>query len=171
MPMVELPATHGTVLRVDETPPGFDRVVMYTYPLTGLPGVDSPEGWEQIPGARGCTPESCGFRDVAAEFADHGVWVMGLSTQSTAYQREAVERLHLPYALLSDAELRLTRALNLPTFTTDLRPVHDGGGRRTLLKRLTLVIRQHTIEKVFYPVFPPDRHADEVLKWVRQSHH
>jgi len=168
MPALGLPATDGTLVRVDETPQGFAGTVIYAYPLTGLPGVDSPEGWEQIPGARGCTPESCGFRDLAADFAAERVCILGLSTQSTAYQREAVERLRLPYHLLSDADFRLTDALNLPTFTVGLRPAHDGGGTRRLLKRFTLVIRRGTIETVFYPVFPPDRHADEVLAWVRE---
>ncbi len=167
IPSLALPATHGGTIRLDETPPGFERTVVYAYPLTGLPGVDNPAGWEQIPGARGCTPESCGFRDLSSDFAALGVFVVGLSTQSTPYQQEVVDRLGLPYPLLSDAALQLTQALRLPAFTVQIRPAHDGGGLRTLLKRITLVIRQGAIEKVFYPIFPPDRHADEVLEWVR----
>jgi peroxiredoxin len=167
MPPIALPSTAGAQVRVDHVPEGFTRLVLYAYPLTGLPGAELPPGWDEIPGARGCTPESCGFRDHAAELAALGATVAGVSTQSTAYQREAVERLRLPFPLLSDAGLRLTEALRLPTFTVELPPRLDGGGRRPLLKRLTLVVRDSTIEKAFYPVFPPDRHAEEVLDWVR----
>ena len=166
MPPVALPSTSGEPVRVDSVPDGFSRLVIYAYPMTGLPGVPVPDGWDEIPGARGCTPESCGFRDHAAELAALGAAVAGLSTQSTGYQREAAERLRLPFPLLSDAGLTLTRALRLPTFGIDLDPAYEGGGHRELLKRLTLVIRDGTIEKVFYPVFPPDGHAAEVLAWT-----
>lgn len=169
MPPIALPSTRGRQMRVDVVPDGFERLVLYAYPLTGLPGIEPPPGWDDIPGARGCTPESCGFRDHAAELAAAGAAVVGLSTQSTVYQRNAAERLHLPYPLLSDAERRLAHALRLPMFTVELRPQHDGGGIRTLLRRLTLVVRDGLIEKAFYPVFPPDRHAGEVLTWVRDQ--
>lgn len=165
VPPVALPATTGGTLRVDLVPGGFERLVVYAYPMTGVPGVELPEGWDDIPGARGCTPESCGFRDHAAELAAAGAAVMGLSTQSTAYQKEASDRLHLPFSLLSDSGLELTHALRLPSFTIDA-PRHDGGGTKTLLKRLTFVVREGRIEKVFYPIFPPDKHADEVLAWL-----
>jgi peroxiredoxin len=167
MPSVALPSTSGDLMSVNLVPQGFERLVIYAYPLTGLPGVDPPLGWDEIPGARGCTPESCGFRDHATELAAEGTAVVGLSIQSTNYQREAAQRLRLPFPLLSDVDLRLTHELKLPTFIVQLRPQHDGGGRRTLLKRLTLLVRDGSIEKVFYPVFPPDRHAEEVLMWVR----
>jgi peroxiredoxin len=167
MPPIALPSTQGDRIRVDAVPPGFERLVIFAYPLTGLPGVESPPGWDEIPGARGCTPESCGFRDHAAELESAGAAVVGLSTQSTAYQFEAAERLLLPYPLLSDAEHRLTFALRLPTFTARLRPEHDGGGIRTLLERLTLVVRHGTIERVFHPVREPEVHAEEVLAWIR----
>lgn len=167
MPAIALPATVGGTIRVDQVPRGFSRLVIYAYPLTGLPGVDSPEGWEAIPGARGCTPESCGFRDHAADLAAAGAAVVGLSTQSTGYQREAASRLALPFPLLSDADLTLARALRLPTLTVSLRPDHDGGGRRALLRRLTMVVAGGMIEKVFYPVFPPGSHAGDVLAWLR----
>jgi len=167
VPPVMLPSTRGGLARVDVMPEGFGRLVVYAYPLTGLPGVDNPQGWDDIPGARGCTPESCGFRDHAAELAAVGATVVGLSTQPTAYQQEAAERLRLPFPLLSDADLQLANALRLPTFSTELRPEHDGGGRRTLLRRLTFIVRGGTIEKFFYPIFPPDRHAEEVVAWVR----
>jgi peroxiredoxin len=167
VPPVVLPSTRGGLVRVDVVPEGSARLVVYAYPLTGLPGVDNPQGWDDIPGARGCTPESCGFRDHAAELAAVGAAVVGLSTQSTTYQREAAERLRLPFPLLSDADLQLANALRLPTFSTEVRPEHDGGGQRALLKRLTFIMRDGTIEKVFYPIFPPDYHAEEVVAWVR----
>ena len=161
MPPVALPATDGTSFRVDRTPSDAQRLVLFAYPRTGRPG-EAPltPDWDQIPGARGCTPESCGFRDHAAELRLAGAAVAGLSTQDTEYQREAAERLQLGFPLLSDAELELTRALSLPTFTV---------ARETLLKRLTLVVREGVIEHVFYPVFPPDAHAHAVLAWLRES--
>ena len=163
MPALALPATSGGTFRVDQVPEGFRRLVIYAYPMTGRPGVALPEGWDQIPGARGCTPESCGFRDHAAEIGAAGAAVAGLSTQDTGYQREAADRLRLPFPLLSDAGREFTRALRLPTFEVE---------GATLLKRLTLVLRRGTdgravVERVFYPVFPPDKHADQVLGWLR----
>jgi peroxiredoxin len=134
------------------------RVVVYAYPRTGRPG-ESPlvADWDLIPGARGCTPETCGFRDHHAEMSAAGADVFGLSTQDTAYQQELVTRLHLPFAILSDAGLRLTKAWRLPAF--------EAAGQ-TLMKRLTIVIRDGKVEHVWYPVFPPDRHAEEVLGWL-----
>ena len=131
------------------------RTVVYCYPRTGEPGRDPPKGWNDIPGARGCTPQACSFRDHYRELQACGVEVFGLSTQSTEYQREAVERLHLPFELLSDLELALTNALQLPTFEVE---------SMTLIKRLTLIIHAGRIEKVFYPVFPPDKHVEEVIE-------
>jgi peroxiredoxin len=133
------------------------RTVVYCYPRTGRPHVAPPTGWDDIPGARGCTPQSCAFRDLHGEIRSLGAAVFGLSTQSTAEQREAVDRLHLPFELLSDAELRLTNALRLPTFQVD---------GMTLLKRLTLILAGGRVEKVFYPVFPPDRNASDVAAWL-----
>lgn len=134
------------------------RTVVYAYPRTGEPGVPVPAGWDAIPGARGCTPQSRAFRDHHQELRGLGAAVYGLSTQTTDYQQEAVERLHLPFALLSDAELALTRALRLPTFEFD---------GMTLIKRLTLIVRDGRIELVMYPVFPPDANASEVARWLR----
>ncbi len=131
---------------------------VYCSPLPGRPGRGLPHGWDEIPGARGCTPQSCAFRDHYQELHDLGVDVYGLSTQTTEYQREAVERLHLPYALLSDAGMALVRTLKLPTFEA---------GAMTLLKRLTLIIAGGVIVKVFYPVFPPDKNAGEVVAWLK----
>jgi peroxiredoxin len=158
VPDLALPATDGRSVRLDE-PGARPRTVVYAYPRTGVPGEDSlvPD-WDEIPGARGCTPEACAFRDHHADLSAAGAEVYGLSTQDRAFQRETAERLHLPFPLLSDAELRLTRALALPTF--------EAAGQ-TLLKRLTLVLRDGRVEHVFYPVFPPDRHAEEVLAWLR----
>ena len=166
MPPLALPSTDGGEIRVDTVPEGASRFIIYAYPMTGVPGVELPPGWDDIPGARGCTPETCGFRDHAAELAALGAAVAGLSTQSTAYQREVVSRLGLPFPLLSDVALELTTALRLPTFPIETGPLHDGAGPKTLLRRLTLVVRDGRIEKVFYPIFPPDKHADEVLTWL-----
>ena len=150
-----LPATDGTTVDLSTLP---GRVVVYAYPRTGTPGVENPAGWDLIPGARGCTPQSCSFRDHFAELKSLGVrHLFGLSTQDTAYQREAAERLHLPFSILSDEHFSLTGALRLPTFQTS---------GMTLLKRLTLVIDDGKIEHVFYPVFPPDRNASDVIAWL-----
>jgi peroxiredoxin len=151
-----LPATSGATVNLARLA---GRTVLYIYPRTGVPGVDLPPGWNDIPGARGCTPQSCGFRDHFAELKGLGVsHLFGLSTQDTDYQREAAERLHLPFAILSDAGLSFTRAMQLPTFTV---------AGMTLLKRMALVIDDGVIAKVFYPVFPPDRNAAEVVAWLR----
>jgi peroxiredoxin len=133
-------------------------LVLYVYPRTGRPGVDQPAGWDEMPGARGCTPQSCGFRDHGRELRELGAAVVGLSAQTIEDQREAVERLRLPHAVAADPELRLAEALGLPTFEFD--------GRR-LYKRLALVAENGRIVKVFYPVFPPDENAAEVLAWLR----
>jgi peroxiredoxin len=137
------------------------RTVVYAYPRTGVPGRPTPDGWDAIPGARGCTPQSCGFRDHFAELRKLGVdHLFGLSTQDSEYQREAAERLHLPFAILSDADLKFTKALRLPTFEVE---------GMTLLKRLTLVIDEGQITHVFYPVFPPDKSAQEVAGWLQAA--
>jgi peroxiredoxin len=151
VPPIELQATTGETVRLDQLK---GRTVLFCYPRTGRPGDELPPGWNAIPGARGCTPEACGFRDAHAQFAELGARVVALSTQSPDYQREMAERLHLPFPVLSDERLELTRALGLPTFETS---------GMTLLNRLTLVIEDGRIAQVFYPVFPPDSHAAEVL--------
>lgn len=158
MPALGLAATDGSTVRLDAL--GEGRTVLYLYPRTGVPGQPLPTGWDDIPGARGCTPESCAFRDHLADLHEAGAArVHGLSSQDTAYQQEAAERLHLPFALLSDPDLSLAEALRLPTFEVD--------GMR-LYARLTMVVREAAIEHAFYPVFPPDGHAAEVLAWLRQ---
>jgi len=155
MPDLALTATDGSMVNFSKLS---GRTVVYAYPRTGEPGKPSPDGWAQIPGASGCTPQSCAFRDHFAELRQHGAaQVFGLSTQTSAYQREAAERLKLPFPLVSDADLKLAKALRLPTF--------DAAGM-TLMKRLTLVIDDGVIGKVFYPVFPPDKNAEEVLAWL-----
>lgn len=159
VPDIALLATDGRMVSL-ATIRG-ERVVVYAYPRTGRPG-ESPlvDDWDLIPGARGCTPETCGFRDHHAEMKAAGAEVFGLSTQDTAYQQELVERLHLPFAVLSDAMLELTHAWRLPTF--------EAAGQ-TLMRRLTLVIRDGRVEHVWYPVFPPDSHAEEVVGWLRAN--
>jgi peroxiredoxin len=155
LPAVALPAIDGTSVRLDELE---GRTVVFVYPFMGRPGKEPPggeAGWNAIPGARGCTPEACSFRDELARFTELGVRVLGLSAQSTDDQREAAERLHLPYTLLCDADLRLARALRLPTFEVE---------GMTLLKRLTLIVDAGRIADVVYPVFPPDCGADLALE-------
>ena len=154
-PDLALPATDGKAVNLSKLG---GLVVVYVYPRTGEPGKPPPEGWDAVPGARGCTPQSCGFRDHMTELEQLGVVnLFGLSTQDTAYQREAVQRLHLPFPILSDAELKLARAMQLPTFEI---------AGMTLLKRMALIAEDGEITKVFYPVFPPDKNAEEVVAWL-----
>ena len=156
LPSVPLASTSGEIVDLSALP---GRTVVYCYPMTGRPDRSLPAGWDEIPGARGCTPQTCSFRDHHAELRSLGASVFGSSTQDTEYQREAATRLHLPFALLSDSDLALAGALGLPTFEVD---------GMVLLKRLTLVIDEGWIEKVFYPVFPPDRSAEEVVEWLEE---
>lgn len=156
MPSIPLAATDCSSVDLSKLP---GRTVVFAYPRTGRPGVDNPDGWDMIPGARGCTPQACSFRDLFSELKALGVdHLYGLSTQTSGYQREAAERLHLPFPLLSDAGLELSRALDLPLFEA---------GAETLTKRLTLVIDDGAISHVFYPVFPPDRSAADVADWLK----
>jgi peroxiredoxin len=156
VPSISLAATDGSQVDLSAAS---GLVIVYIYPRTGVPDKPNPDGWDAIPGARGCSPQSCGFRDHFADLEAAGVSaVYGLSTQDTAYQREAAERLHLPFAILSDERFALTNALRLPTFKV---------GPLALLKRLTLVLRDGEIVKTFYPVFPPDRNAGDVLQWLK----
>jgi len=158
LPDLALRATSGGPVNLSKLA---GRIVLYIYPRTGVPCVDLPPGWNDIPGARGCTPQSCAFRDHHAELKTLGVaQLFGLSTQDTAYQQEAATRLHLPFAILSDEKLAFTKALRLPTFTV---------AGMTLLKRMALVIDNGKIVKVFYPVFPPDKNAEEVVAWIQAS--
>ncbi|MFF7971265.1 MerR family transcriptional regulator [Streptomyces sp. NPDC007905] len=158
-PGIALFDTAGRAVRLDALGPR--RTVIYVYPLTGRPGTDLPEGWSSIPGARGCTAEACGFRDHFQELLEAGAGrVFGLSSQDTDYQSEVVERLGLPFDMLSDPVLGLADALGLPTF--------EAGGMR-LFKRLTLIVRDGVIEHVFHPVFPPNEHAGQVLDWLRAN--
>jgi len=157
IPDLTLPATSGSSVALDQLGPG--RTVLYVYPLTGRPDVDLPEGWDAIPGARGCTTEACDFRDHYGDLLAAGAArVFGLSSQDSGYQREVVGRLRLPFAMLSDTHLALAETLRLPTFRA---------AGMTLFKRLTLVISDATIEHVFYPIFPPNEHAQQVLAWLR----
>jgi peroxiredoxin len=157
LPSVSLMSTAGRTVDLSASS---GRTVVYCYPRTGRPDEEPPNGWNEIPGARGCTPQSCAFRDHYRQLEALGARVFGLSTQGGDYQREAVERLHLPFELLSDARLAFARALRLPTFEVD---------SMTLIRRLTLIIRDGYIETVFYPVFPPDRNAEEVINWLSEN--
>ena len=157
LPDLALPGTHGASVNLAGLA---GRWVIYVYPMTGRPDVPLPDGWDGIPGARGCTPQSCSFRDHHAELRALNTSVLGLSAQTTEYQREARDRLHLPFELLSDHELQLKSVLRLPTFSV---------AGKELFKRLTIVADDGMITQVFYPVFPPDRSADEVLAWLRAN--
>jgi peroxiredoxin len=157
LPSIPLPSTAGGVVDLSGLS---GRTVVYCYPRTGRPDEEPPPGWNEIPGARGCTPQSCAFRDHDRELKGLGARVFGVSTQTTIAQREAAERLHLPFELLSDQKLDFANALGLPTFKVD---------SMTLIKRLTLIVASGRIEKVFYPVFPPDKNAEEVIQWLSQN--
>jgi len=158
LPSIPLLATNGESIDLSACR---GRTVAYIYPRTGRPGVPNPDGWDAIPGARGCSPQSCAFRDHFDELRQLGVnQLYGLSTQSTAYQQEAADRLHLSFSLLSDAQLKFADALSLPTFEAD---------RMMLLKRCTLIVDDGRVTHVFYPVFPPDRNASQVISWLSAS--
>jgi peroxiredoxin len=159
VPDVALPATDGTQVSLAKLA---GRVVVFAYPRTGVPGqISLVDDWDMIPGARGCTPQTCAFRDLHKVMVAAGAArVFGLSTQDTAYQREAAERLHLPFPLLSDEKLALAKALRLPTMQV---------AGQTLIKRMAMVIDDGTIGRVFYPVFPPDRNAGDVLAWLERN--
>ncbi|WP_449280663.1 MerR family DNA-binding transcriptional regulator [Leucobacter sp.] len=157
VPALELPTSDGRAVRLDAL--GAGRTVIYLYPLTGRPGVDLPEGWDGIPGARGCSTEACDFRDHFEQLRGAGAArVYGFSSQSPGYQREVADRLRLPFAMISDERLALADRLRLPTFAA---PGHD-----RLYTRLTLIVADGRIEHVFYPIFPPDTHAQQVLAWL-----
>jgi peroxiredoxin len=158
LPDVDLPVTQGGALNPSELA---GLAVIYVYPMTGRPDRDLPDGWDQIPGARGCTPQSCAFRDHYAELSSWGVrHLLGMSTQSRDYQAEAAARLHLPFPLMSDADLAFGEALNLPGMDVDGTYLH---------KRLTMIARDGVIAKVFYPVFPPDQDAANVIDWLQED--
>ena len=158
VPAVQLPATTGQ--KVDLAVASQRLLVVYIYPRTGKPGEPSPPGWDDIPGARGCTPQSCAFRDHADELAARGATLMGLSAQTEDDQREFAQRERIPYPLLSDVGLVLADRMGLPTFEV------AGAQQRRLYRRLTFVANEGRIEHVIYPVFPPDRNAAEVLAWL-----
>ena len=159
LPDLELPSTLGAPVNLCRA--ATTTAVFYFYPRTGKPGAPPPDGWDLVPGARGCTPQSCAFRDHHAELDRLGAQVYGISTQSTEEQREFAERAHIPFALLSDADLTVARELGLPTFE------FDGD---ELYKRVTLIATGGRIVKVFYPVFPPDRNASDVAAWLEHRY-
>lgn len=157
LPNLTLNSTDGASINLAELS---GRWVIYVYPMTGRPDIQLPDGWDGIPGARGCTPQSCSFRDHYEELQVLHTGVFGLSVQTTEYQREVKDRLHLPFQMLSDSTLQLKGKMCLPTFSI---------AGMELFKRLTLIANEGRIEKVFYPVFPPDQSADEVLAWLRKN--
>ena len=157
LPLISLPSTSGGLVAPAQVS---GWTVLYFYPMTGRPDIALPDNWDAIPGARGCTPQSCSFRDHYHELQSVGAAVYGVSSQSTDYQREALERLHLPFPLLSDETLQYKNQLRLPTFTVD---------GMELYKRLTLIANSGSIKKVFFPVFPPDQNAANVLDWLKNS--
>jgi peroxiredoxin len=161
---IALPATTGGLVRLAD----LDRTVIFTYPRTGTP--DHPPGadWDAIPGARGCTPHSCGFRDLRKEFELLGIQVLGLSTQTTEFQQEFATRNHFPFPILSDEKLELVKRMNLPTFDYNVATL-GGGGPDTLIKRMAWYIENGVIEEIWYPVFPPTTNAENVLAWLRRE--
>lgn len=154
LPSLTLPSTDGSLVNLNAFS---GRLVIYVYPLTGQPNVPLPPGWDEIPGARGCTPQACDFSNHHQALQSLNTVVYGLSSQTTAYQTELKQRLHLPFELLSDDQFALKTALNLPTFRV---------GDLQLYKRLTLIVDSQVIKKVFYPVFPPNQHAAQVIDWL-----
>ena len=152
LPDIDLLATDGSVVNLSAQK---RKTVVYCYPMTGKPGIPLPEGWDEIPGARGCTPQSCSFRDHHSELSALGADVFGLSAQDTEYQREMVERLHLPFLVLSDANFKFCELMRLPTFEVN--------GMR-LLKRVTMIAENNTVMKVHYPIFPSDSDAPWVIE-------
>jgi peroxiredoxin len=157
LPNVALLATDGSMVNLSQLA---GRLVIYCYPMTGQPNVPLPEGWDQIPGARGCTPQSCAFRDHYQELQALNANVFGLSVQSTEYQREMATRLHLPFQVLSDEQYQFQKALNLPTFVA---------AGMTLLKRVTFISHQGRIEAVHYPIFPSDSDPAWVLDYLKSK--
>ncbi|KAK3645443.1 hypothetical protein LTR56_009170 [Elasticomyces elasticus] len=155
-PSISIPSTSGDSVDLSKLQ-GLN--ILFIYPRSGAPGENVPAEWDAIPGARGCTPQACSFRDASKDFAEQGVSkIFGCSTQDTDYQRELKDRVHLPYELLSDEKLELAKVLRLPT--------HEWQGK-TLIKRMAIAIENEKIEKVWYPVFPPDQSAAQVLEWLK----
>lgn len=159
LPNIQLKSTDGSLVNMSSLD-GWHAI--YIYPMTGQPNLPLPDRWDSIPGARGCTPQSCSFRDYFDELDALKVKVYGISTQTTEYQREAKRRLHLPFELLSDSQLQLKNTLNLPTFSVTKLELE-------LYKRLTMIVNNNQILKVFYPVFPPDKNAEEVIEWLKNG--
>lgn len=157
LPSVSLRSTTGGIVDLSTIA---GTVVIYCYPRTGRPGEELPDGWDAIPGARGCTPQTCAFRDHYQEIRACGAEVFGLSTQSTEYQKELVSRLHVPFTVLSDETLEFAAALRLPTFTV---------ASMTMIKRLTLISASGVIKRVFYPIFPPHKNAGDVIAWLQEA--
>jgi len=158
LPNISLQSTSGRMVNLAQLSAPW--TVIYCYPMTGVPGKPLPDGWDDIPGARGCTPQACNFRDHHEQLTELKAEVFGLSTQTTEYQTEMASRNHLTFEVLSDASFELCDALRLPAF--------EVAGVR-LLKRLTMIIRRGRIVHVFYPVFPPNESANQVVRWLGEQ--
>lgn len=157
LPNIQLAETNGELIQLSKLQ---GRHVIYIYPMTGQPNIALPEGWDNIPGSRGCTPQSCSFRDHADELGKLNTKIFGLSSQTTEYQLEVKSRLHLPFELISDSRLILKQTLGLPTFYAN---------NFELYRRLTLITENNKIVKTFYPVFPPDKNVEDVITWLKNS--
>ena len=155
LPNVSLIATNGKTINLGDIK---GKLVIYCYPMTGQPNVALPDGWDQIPGARGCTPQSCSFRDHYQELQALGAELVGLSVQTTEYQKEMADRLHLPFPVVSDVNYQFQKALNMPTFATS---------GMILLKRVTLIANHGVIEAVHYPIFPSDSDPAWVIDYLK----
>ncbi|MFN7904221.1 MAG: redoxin family protein [Pseudobdellovibrionaceae bacterium] len=158
IPRIILPSTVDR--KIDLQKQSQKPTILFFYPRTGEPSMPAPEDWDLIPGARGCTPQSCGFRDLNSEFKELGFEIFGVSSQNSEYQKEFVKRNHIPFEILSDEEFKLTDAINLPTFQYN---------EMRLIKRMALVLKDGKIVKVFYPVFPPNKNAETVLSWIQKQ--
>ena len=155
LPDISLSSTSGISIKLSALA---GNTVIYIYLMSGKPGIPLPDGWDEIPGARGCTPQACDFSNHHQELSALGATVFGLSSQSSDYQLELKQRLHLPFELLSDSQFALQQAMNLPMFET---------AGLQLYKRLTMIVKANIVKKVFYPIFPPDQHAKEVIDWLK----
>ncbi len=157
-PDISLQSTEENLINTLEFQHGL--TVIYCYPMTGRPDQELPKGWNEIPGARGCTPQALNFKEKYGDFEQKNIRLFGLSTQTTEYQQEMIKRLEIPFPILSDFDFKLTKLLKLPTFNVE---------GKILFKRLTMVVKDGVIVKVFYPVFPPNENAEEVLNWINKS--
>ncbi len=158
IPSISLPNQEGNFLRLDRS--DTFRMILYFFPMTGRPDMPLPENWNSIPGASGCTLETCNFRDNYDDFVGLNAVPIGICSQTVEYNKEMTTRLGIPFDVLSDAKLELKNALNLPTFSIK---------NKIYLKRLTLIVEKKIVKKVFYPIYPVDKHIDDIIRWLKQN--